>query len=303
MSVLDQIITKISDVNLSDLNYELGKAKENIVCESGNYLGNLKTDASLVSNIIKTESNRLNNTYFDGKLKIPNMQKSLSLPQFNFGVPNIQEYNSFRVDSSGSSCSETDLETNTRSLASKVSFPTVEQTNSAYESDEEECIPRKDGSHMQMCFIDDVDDDIEDELFPPIGGDFKFFCDDEHEEEKPKTVKQLMLNAKDSKIKNLQTKARRSLAKCKEKALQDAEIDKKKLFNENPVFKLLGVQKDNWEVLEEYESEVLKDVIKQLKVKISEYNGELVKLIEEKDNLELKREEIIVDIKDLSSIL
>ena len=81
MSPVDHLLARLSDVSLSDLNYELGKAKENLVCESESYLGNFKTDATIVTKIIKTESNRLNETYFDGKIKLPQLGRSLSLPQ------------------------------------------------------------------------------------------------------------------------------------------------------------------------------------------------------------------------------
>ena len=57
------------------------------------------------------------------------------------------------------------------------------------------------------------------------------------------------------------------------------------------------------ELLEEYETDVLKETIKALRAKISEYNDELVNLLEEKDTLEQHREEKIVDIKDLATIL
>ena len=59
------------DKLVGDLNYELGKAKEVIVTEKEAYIGNMKTDASLINEFIKVESTRLNKTYFGGKLKIP----------------------------------------------------------------------------------------------------------------------------------------------------------------------------------------------------------------------------------------
>ena len=307
MSVLNHLMTKIGDVNLSDLNYELGKAKENLVCESENYFGNFKTDATLVTNIIKTESTRLNKTYFEGKIKMPSMQKSLSLPQFHFGAQNLQDQHFRTKDvSSESNSSDKDLDANTDKeySAAKQNVEKITRDRFCETGEDQEYLPMNTSEHLKMCFIDDEDDDTDDELFPIAGGNFKYFDEVDIEEAKPNTtVKQLMQNAKNLKVKNLETKVKFALTRCKENALEKAALEKKKLFDEHPLAKLLGVQKDNWEMLEDYESDALRAVIEEFKVKISEYNEELVELIEEKDNLEQQREEIIVDIKDLSSIL
>jgi len=284
---------------LSDLNYELGKAKESLVCESGNYLGNLKTDASMVTNIIKTESNRLNETYFDGKIKLPRFQKSFSLPHFE--MPILHDYQRTLILDTEKE------ETKTKKVFDKVSVDTFKFDK----VEEEEVVSKNTSYHMQMCFIDDEDDDNnEDEsdddlLFPTSNrNSLDYFVDVEFEDVKPKmTVKQTIQNAKEIKLRYLQSKLRSNLTFCKENALKKSLVLKKKLIDENPLSKLMGIQKDNWELLEEYETDVLKGTIKALKAKISEYNDELVNLLEEKDTLEQHREEKIVDIKDLATIL
>ena len=40
-------------MNLSDVNHELGKAKESLVYESGSYIDNFKSDAALVGSLIR----------------------------------------------------------------------------------------------------------------------------------------------------------------------------------------------------------------------------------------------------------
>merc|ERR1712129_239552 len=304
MSVVNQLISRISDVNLSNLNYELGKAKENIVCESENYLGNFKTDASMVTNIIKTESSRLNETYFDGKIKIPTLQKSMSLPHFKLGVPNIQGYQ-YYIGKGGSPQSN-NLNQETKAYAEKLDIKSFERNflDSFNEAEEEEMLPKNTSQHMQMCFIDDGEEESDDDLFLADEGKQLSFFDVEIKEASPRlTIKQTMQNAKEFKLHTLKTKLKVRLASCKENATKETQTFMNKMISENPLSKLLGLKKDNWELLEEYEAEFLRETIKELKVKITEYNSELVNLIEEKDNLEQPREEIIVDIKDLSSLL
>ena len=170
------------------------------------------------------------------------------------------------------------------------------------EEEEEEYVPRNDSQHMQMCFIDE--DDSGDDLTPVGGGkQFNYFDVEIENVEHKMTVKQTIQKAKEVRVKSLQMRLKSGLTLCSENATREAMSYKIKLFEENPLVKLLGNQKDNWELLEDYEADVLRDTISELKAKISEYNNELVNLIEEKDTLEQYREEIIVDIKDLSSIV
>jgi len=79
MPLFDNLITKLSQVNLSDINHELGKAKESIVYESGSYLENFKTDASHVGSLIRSESTRFG-SFLGAKEKTPALSKSTSLP-------------------------------------------------------------------------------------------------------------------------------------------------------------------------------------------------------------------------------
>ena len=53
------LASKFADAKLSDLNYNLGKIKEGVVTESGEYLDNFKSDLSLVSSLVKTETEKI----------------------------------------------------------------------------------------------------------------------------------------------------------------------------------------------------------------------------------------------------
>ena len=77
--MLKGLVTKIADAKLSDLNYSLGKLKEGVLSESGEYLENLKTDMSLVSNLVKAETGKINENVFHGKLQLPRIKPNINL--------------------------------------------------------------------------------------------------------------------------------------------------------------------------------------------------------------------------------
>lgn len=62
-------------VNLSDINHELGKAKESLVHETGNYFGN-----SQVGSLIRSESTKFSNILGAKSKDPPSLPKSTSLP-------------------------------------------------------------------------------------------------------------------------------------------------------------------------------------------------------------------------------
>ena len=77
--MLKGLVTKMSDAKLSDLNYSLGKLKEGVLSESGEYLENLKSDLSLVSNLVKAETGKINENVFNGKLQLPRIKSNINL--------------------------------------------------------------------------------------------------------------------------------------------------------------------------------------------------------------------------------
>ena len=234
MSPVDHLLARLSDVSLSDLNYELGKAKENLVCESESYLGNFKTDATIVTKIIKTESNRLNETYFDGKIKLPQLGRSLSLPQFV--VPTAHDiHRNFFLEKENEEKPETEIIEN-KCLGS-FDFGRIA---------EEELVSKKISPSMQLCFIDDDDDEIdeseEDLLFP--GSKKKsldYFVDDEDVNPRM-TVKQTMQKAKELKLKSLEDSLRSKLNNCKENASKSSNMLKKKLIDDHPLRDAFQIQ-------------------------------------------------------------
>jgi len=78
MPVFDSLLSKIQQVSLSNVNHELGKAKENLVYESGSYIENFKSDAAHVGSLIRSESTKFSNL-FSGASK-SGLPKSTSLP-------------------------------------------------------------------------------------------------------------------------------------------------------------------------------------------------------------------------------
>ena len=81
--MLKGIVTKMADAKLSDLNYSLGKLKEGVLSESGEYLENFKSDLSLVSNLVKAETGKINENVFSGKLQLPRIKSNVNLRLFD----------------------------------------------------------------------------------------------------------------------------------------------------------------------------------------------------------------------------
>ena len=73
LEMIKGLVTKLADAKLSDLNYNLGRLKEGVVTESGEYLDNFKTDLSLVSSLVKAETGKINEKVFNGRLQLPHI--------------------------------------------------------------------------------------------------------------------------------------------------------------------------------------------------------------------------------------
>lgn len=78
MPVFDSLLSKIQQVSLSNVNHELGKAKESLVYESGSYIENFKSDAAHVGSLIRSESTKFSNLF--GSSSKSGLPKSTSLP-------------------------------------------------------------------------------------------------------------------------------------------------------------------------------------------------------------------------------
>ena len=67
--MFQSIRSKVSQTtNLLDLNHQLGRIKETVLSESSQYIENFSTDARKVSALVKSESGKINEHLFNGKL-------------------------------------------------------------------------------------------------------------------------------------------------------------------------------------------------------------------------------------------
>ena len=70
--MFQSIKSKVSQTtNLLDLNHQLGRIKETVLSESSQYIENFSTDARKVSALVKSESGKINEQIFNGRLGIP----------------------------------------------------------------------------------------------------------------------------------------------------------------------------------------------------------------------------------------
>ena len=70
--MFQSIRSKVSQTtNLLDLNHQLGRIKETVLSESSQYIENFSTDARKVSALVKSESGKINDQLFNGKLGMP----------------------------------------------------------------------------------------------------------------------------------------------------------------------------------------------------------------------------------------
>merc|ERR1719153_1147205 len=94
----------------------------------------------------------------------------------------------------------------------------------------------KNTSHdMQLCFIDDDNDESEEDLFPASNKkNFDYFVDVE-DVTPGMTVKQTMQNSKVLKLKSLQDSLRSKLISCKENASKRSNTFKKQLIDDHPL--------------------------------------------------------------------
>lgn len=95
MPILDSLLNKIQ---LSDVNHELGKVKENFVTETASYVGNFRSDAAAVGSFLQSKSSQLGHLFVSGVGAKSQLRKSTSLP-----VNLAQQLGTFAPASSSSS--------------------------------------------------------------------------------------------------------------------------------------------------------------------------------------------------------
>ena len=65
--------------NLLDLNHQLGRIKETVLTESSQYIENFGSDVRKVSELVRSESGKINEQIFNGRVGIPAILRSVDL--------------------------------------------------------------------------------------------------------------------------------------------------------------------------------------------------------------------------------
>ena len=81
--MFQSIKSKVSKTNLLDLNHQLGRIKDTVLSESSQYIENFGTDVRTVSELVKSESNKINEQIFNGRIGIPAVLRSEDLDSKN----------------------------------------------------------------------------------------------------------------------------------------------------------------------------------------------------------------------------
>ena len=77
--MFQSIKSKVSQTNLLDLNHQLGRIKDTVLSESSQYIENFGADARKVSELVKSESSKINEQIFNGRIGIPAVLRSEDL--------------------------------------------------------------------------------------------------------------------------------------------------------------------------------------------------------------------------------
>ena len=262
--MFQSLLTKVKENSLVDVNHHLGVLKETVLAESGQYVDNFKSDASFVSQMVRNESEKMNQALFNGQLKLPTFPRMKSQPKL---IENSDDEN-------------------------MITLVTEERKESP-----------KPINHGPIAFVDELDvhDVVEENSFT-----YTYFNDDDDEEEIEEVtinrsfkITEIIRTTKDSNIKRLKKKMKSSLDQCKIKAEVEAEHLRCSLLRENPVNYFL----DNSDKLLEHSTlPNLKSLKERLELQICQSNSTLLNLIEEKDDLEVRRDEAAADVRDLMEI-
>ena len=267
--MFQNILSKVGgESKLSSLNHTLGKVKNNLILESGIYIDNLKKDASIVGELVKGETEKLNENLVHGKVLL---QKLVTNEDEAVPVSTENEYSIIEQFQEFSQVSQ--------NQASKRLSP--------------------------IAFIDENDisfDDIE-----LVKENFDYFNIDSDSDEDLEQysvashtkIGDIFKRSKDLKLRKLKQKMKEDLNKCTINAEIEAESWRSSALEANP----LNLFLNNRSRLDKTPLEELKKLSNLLGHKICESNTNLLELIEEKDALEQRNEEADADVKDLMSIM
>lgn len=323
MPLFDNLVTRLSQVSLSDINHQLGKAKESLVYESGSYFQNFKTDASHVGSLMRSESTRFG-SLVGGKERVPSLPKSTSLPvmqsladseeecrpcrervrlsKYRYRSttttqqPGTQQHHTSEEDSLvtrfirvvGTEEHEKDkVESGKgRSLSSREDIR--KKLASFGEEDticeeDEEC----ENNNLEICFINEIASDDEEVMLNPLA------------EAPDDDIKYVISDKKD--VEALKSAAAVALGQCRETARRQLAIEKEKKLADDTLKKLIGVTSTELtrERMALYNVNTLQVILNDIRDKIEQHNAELVTQLMEKDELENEQDSMLMDMEDI----
>jgi len=325
MPLFDNLVTRLSQVSLSDINHQLGKAKESLVYESGSYFQNFKTDASHVGSLMRSESTRFG-SLVGGKERVPALPKSTSLPVMQNLADSEEEcrpcrervrlskyrYRSTTTSTTQQPGTQQQHTSEEDSLVTRFIrvVGTEEHTKDKVESGkgrslssredirkklasfgEEDTICEEDeeceNNNLEICFINEIASDDEEVMFNPLAE----VPDDDN--------KDVITDKKD--VEALKSAAAIALGQCRETARRQLAIEKQKKLADDTLKKLIGVTSTELtrERMTLYNVNTLQVILNDIRDKIEQHNAELVTLLMEKDELENEQDSMLMDMEDI----
>jgi len=361
MPVFDSLLTKLSQVNLSDINHELGKAKESLVFESGAAMGSFREAASQGKSLIRSESTRFG-SFLGGSGGDAGLPKSTSMPHLS-PAPSSKcrpcrskyKYRSSNIPSDNLTSPESLLheesvvdrfikvvgadddrggvkgERKGMRTSKSSSSPTANSTREdirkklaswGEEEEDEDGEEEVENNNLEICFFNETASDDEEEVTRnPL---------EEEEEEEDYFEEErsggrgmsrsksegfslrgdpLLLQPESNQAseresrrkRQLQNSARLALAQCSSVARRQVSLERQERNCNSRLHKLLGVNDAELtpRLLSTYNINTLQVIVNDFRERIEQYNGELVQMLIEKDELQQEQEGVLMDIEDL----
>jgi len=326
MPLFDNLVTRLSQVSLSDINHQLGKAKESLVYESGSYFQNFKSDASHVGSLMRSESTRFG-SLVGGKERVPALPKSTSLPVMQNLTEEREEcrpcrervrLSKYRYRSTSTSQhteTQQNITSQEDSLVTRFIRVVGSEEQKKDKKDEIECgqgrslssredIRKKlasfgeedticeedeecENNNLEICFINEIASDDEEVMFNPLA------------EAPDDDTKDVVTDKKD--VEALKSAAAVALGQCRETARRQLAMEKQKKLADDTLKKLIGVTSTELtrERMTSYNVNTLQVILNDIRDKIEYHNAELVTLLMEKDELENEQDSMLMDMEDI----
>jgi len=360
MPVFDSLLTKLSQVNLSDINHELGKAKESLVFESGAAIGSFREAASQGKSLIRSESTRFG-SFLGGGEGGAGLPKSTSMPHLSPAPPSKcrpcrskYKYRSSNIPSDNLTSPESLLheesvvdrfikvvgaeddrgvvkgERKGMSKSKSSSSPTANISTRedirkklaswGEEEEEDEEEEEVENNNLEICFFNETASDDEEEVTRnPLDEDDEdedYFEEERSDKGLPRSKSEgfslradPLLQPESNQLserearrkKQLQNSARLALAQCSSVARRQVSLERQERNCNSRLHKLLGVSDAELtpKLLSTYNINTLQVIVNDFRERIEQYNGELVQMLIEKDELQQEQEGVLMDIEDL----